>query len=505
MDHINRKPLWKDGQRIPSFPALNNDLFTETVIVGGGITGIVTAYLLTKAGRKVVLLEASELVNGTTGHTTAKLTAQHRLKYDQLMQTLNEEQAKLYYEANIEAIEWARSLAKNEQISCDWEDTDAYVFTNEETEAEKVRKEAEAYERLGIAGGEAESMPWDIPFKQAVVMENQAQFHPVAFLSYLVNFIKDHGGEIFEHTTAIDVEKGDKVTVITDQGLKVTGNSIVIASHFPFFDEEFYFARMHAERSYIIAIKPKREIPAGMYINAEQPTRSIRSAAFKGEKILLIGGENHPTGKGQPTEEHYQALIDYAEQEFGVEEVLFTWSAQDLITLDQIPYIGRIKDDENIFVATGYQKWGMSLSIAASLLLSDLMLNKQNRYEELFSPDRFKAQPGVANFVKQTSNVAALFVKGKLDYFFKNNEELPINQGVVINWEGKRAGAFKEENGSVHLVDTTCTHMGCECEWNGAERTWDCPCHGSRFSVSGEVVEGPAKKPLKRLGENHTN
>ncbi|PAQ15355.1 FAD-dependent oxidoreductase [Bacillaceae bacterium SAOS 7] len=498
---LTRKTLWEQEVKLPSFPALDQMVFADVVIVGGGITGIITAYLLTKAKKKVVLIEGSQLVNGTTGHTTAKMTAQHNLIYHELMQNFGKEQAKLYYEANQEAITWVKQTIEEEAIDCDWMDETAYVYTNSEKEVEAVKQEAQSYEALGIDGSIATTLPWKTPFKQAVQMNGQGQFQPLKFLLPLVQFITEHGGEIYEHTVAKDIEKGERPAVITTEGMKAVGNEIVIASHFPFYDSGFYFTKMHADRSYIIAIKPQKAVPAGMYITAEKPIRSVRSALYRGEEVLLIGGEGHKTGKGQPTEARYQALIDFAEKEFGMKELLFTWSTQDLMTLDNLPYIGKVNNAEHVYTATGFKKWGMTSSVVSSLLISDLILNKQNRYQELFSPQRFKAAPSLGNFVKQNSDVAAQFVKGKLDYFLQNNEELPANTGMVINWNGTRAGAFKEEDGTVHLVDTTCTHLGCECEWNDAEKTWDCPCHGSRFSVSGEVIEGPAIEPLKKLKE----
>lgn len=501
MTKMNREPLWRADTELPSFPILQEQIFADVVIVGGGITGIVTGYMLTKEGKKVAILEADELLNGTTGHTTAKVTAQHNLIYDQLITSVGEEQARLYYEANAEAARWIRETIQQEGIECGFQEETAYVYTNSEEKEPSLLKEAESYKKLGIEGSLVDSMPWKTPFKQAVQMKGQARFHPLQFLKPLVEYITKNGGAIYEHSPAEDVEKGERPAVVLRSGVKAIGHDIVVASHFPFYDNGFYFAKLHPTRSYVIAIKPKKEFPGGMYITAEQPTRSVRSTVYNGEEVLLISGDGHKTGKGQPTESHYQNLMDFAEKEFGIEELLFTWSTQDLVPMDKIPYIGKADEAENIYSATGFKKWGMTTSVAAARLLSDLIVHKQNRYTELFSPDRFKADPGIQQFVKQQSDVAATFIKGKLDYFFKERGNLPIDQGIVVNWEGTRAGAFKEKDGTVHLVDTTCTHMGCECEWNDAERTWDCPCHGSRYSITGEVIEGPAKKPLKNLGE----
>jgi glycine/D-amino acid oxidase-like deaminating enzyme/nitrite reductase/ring-hydroxylating ferredoxin subunit len=496
------EPLWRDAIDIPKFPNLLEDIDVDVCVVGGGITGITTAYLLSKEGLKVALLEAGALLNGTTGHTTAKITAQHGLIYDELIQSIGAEKAKLYYNANNDALEFIRNTVQEHGIECDLTEEDAFIYTNADEYIKKLKNEMSAYEKLGINGELLDSVPVGFAVKAAIKMKNQAQFHPLNYLKPLVDFIKNAGGLIFENTTATDVDTSEKLIVRTYGGPSVHCKYVCACSHFPFYDGlGFYPTRMYAERSYIIAIKAEKEFLDGMYINAEQPTRSLRYAMMNGEKLLLIGGENHKTGQGIPTILHYQALENFAEQTFGIKEYLFRWSAQDLTTLDKVPFIGQITGGHpNIFVATGYRKWGMTNSTAAANLMKDLIIEKENPYHDLYSPSRF-GETSLKSFISTNVDVAKHLIEGKLEYPLKGIRDLEQDQGSVVNVNGKRAGAYKDQDGKVYIVDTTCTHLGCEIEWNSGDRTWDCPCHGSRFSITGDVIEGPAESPLKKIVE----
>ncbi|MFD1735064.1 FAD-dependent oxidoreductase [Bacillus salitolerans] len=492
------EPFWRDTTRLPIFPKLREDIIVDVAIVGGGISGITTAYLLSKEGLKVAIIEAGNLLNGTTGHTTAKITAQHDLIYDEFIHHFGEEKAKLYYEANNDALQFIKKTSNELKIDCDFIEDDAYVYTNSDEKINAIEKEARAYDKLGIPGGLVSSMPLDIEMKKAIVMKSQGQYHPLKFLQTLVQSITDSGGLIFENTTAVDIEQGTNPVIITRGGHHVSCQNVVICSHFPFYDGKgFYFTRMYAERSYLLAIKTKNTYPGGMYLSAETPKRSLRYTTLNGEKLVIVAGEKHKTGHGTNIMKHYEHLASFGNQLFGIEKVVNRWSAQDLTTLDKLPYVGAITENTpNILVATGYRKWGMTNGTAAGLLLKDLIVKQDSPYKELFSPTRFYADPSVKNFVKQNIDVAGHYIAGKVGLAEKSIEDLQNEEGAVVKVNGKRTGCYKDANGMVHLVDTTCTHMGCEVEWNDAERSWDCPCHGSRFSYEGKVLEGPAKKPL---------
>lgn len=496
---------WLQNTGLSTYPKLQEDIDTEVAIIGGGMTGITSAYLLAKEGKKVVLLEAGRILNGTTGHTTAKLTAQHGLIYDELLSHFGKEQTQAYYQANAEAMKFVRDLVNQQQIDCDFSVEDAYLFTNSQQEMQKLINEYEAYEKLGITEREYKtSMPIPVEAKAAVVMRNQAQFHPVKYLRHLVEEFTKLGGTIYEHTTAVDIEEGNKPRVTTRDGFKVSCQHMIVCSHTPFYDVKgFYFSRLSISRSYVLAVKTEQEFPGGMYINVEQPTRSLRYTEMNGERLVLFSGDRHKTGHDKNPHQHYEALEDFAEKTFGIKEIPYRWSAQDPATLDKIPYIGNYSATlSNIYVATGYRKWGMTNSTNAARLMTDLILERDNPYKDVFDPSRFHADPDVKKFISVNAQVAKELVKGKLELPSVRPEELKNNEGAAVLINGERAGAYCDENGELHLVDTTCTHMGCELEWNNGDRSWDCPCHGSRFSYQGEVLDGPAELPLKRISEN---
>ena len=491
---------WRDSVDLPEFPQLSEDMNVDVVIVGGGITGLTSAYLLVNEGLKVVVLEAGKLLNGTTGHTTAKITAQHDLIYDEFINTLGRSKARLYYEANAEALDFVEKTVEQHQIDCDFSKQDAIIYSTTEEYENKIKLEAQAYEKVGIDGELVTSIPFDIEIKNALIMKNQAQFHPLKYLAHLVQIFTEKGGLIFENTTAVNIETGEQPTVLTREESRVTANHVLVCSHFPFYEGAgLYSTRMYADRSYALAVKTKKKYPGGMYISADKPTRSLRSVTINGEEMVLIVGENHKTGQAKDTLKHYQALESFAQQVFELDSIAYRWSAQDLTTLDKLPYIGEITAGQpNILIATGFRKWGMSNGTAAALLFRDIVLDKKNRYKDLYKPSRFYAHPSLKNFLVQNANVVGQLIKGKLDMPKRDPNSLSNDEGAIISIEGERKGAYKDDDGQLHIVDTTCTHMGCEVEWNNGERTWDCPCHGSRYSYTGEVINGPAEKPLQQ-------
>jgi glycine/D-amino acid oxidase-like deaminating enzyme/nitrite reductase/ring-hydroxylating ferredoxin subunit len=462
--------------------------------------------LLSKEGLKVALLEAGSVLNGTTGHTTAKLTAQHDSSYDELINHFGNEKARLYYESHMNAIRFVESSVAEKGIDCDFSKQDAFVYTTTDESVEKLKTEWEAYKNLEIDGALKDTIPFNIPAKAALVMHNQAQYHPLKFLKALLDEAVKAGCSVYENTVASDIEDDDtEPKVVTKSGYRVTCKQVIIASHFPFYDKPgLYFARMYTSRSYAIGIKTDKDYPGGMYISADTPPRSIRYTPLDGEKekILIIGGENHKTGQGVNTLEHYEALQAFAEEVFGIKEYDYRWSAQDMVTLDKLPYIGHYTEGrENVFVATGYKKWGMTTGILAGHLLTDYIMKRDNPYMELYTPSRFQADPDLKSVITTNADVAKHLIKGKLEYTDRSPDDLQAGEGSVVMYNGKRAGAYKDENGKLYVVDTTCTHLGCECEWNHAEKSWDCPCHGSRYAYSGDVIEGPTKKALELLAE----
>ncbi|MCS7460883.1 FAD-dependent oxidoreductase [Paenibacillus doosanensis] len=492
---------WLRSTPIPQFPKLLANLETDVVVIGGGITGIATAYLLAKQGVKVIVLNAGRILEGTTGSTTAKVTAQHDLIYDEFIAHFGEEKTRLYYEANDEALTWIKATAAELGVDCQLSEEDAYVYTSRDDYVQKIQNEYKAYEKLGIPGAYTDTTPLPYETKAAVIMKRQARFNPVPFLARLAEEIIRLGGQIFEQTTVVGSTLETRPIVRTKQGPQITCSHVVSASHFPYRDlKGLYFARLHAERSYVLAVRTKQPYPGGMYISAEEPKRSLRPLLIDGEPAVLLGGEGHKAGQGICTFQYYEHLQQFGEETFGLRDILYRWSAQDLYTLDNMPYIGQAWPDvQNHLIATGFRKWGMTSGIAAAMLNTKLITGEKSPYEEVFTPRRFHADPSIKTFIKQNADVAMHFLTGQLETPHKEPEDLSPDEGALVQVNGKKAGAYRDAAGKLHVVDTTCTHMGCEVEWNEAERTWDCPCHGSRYSYNGDVIEGPAKEALAQV------
>ncbi|MFD2114659.1 FAD-dependent oxidoreductase [Paenibacillus yanchengensis] len=495
---------WRASTEQTKYKRLEDNLDTEVVVVGAGITGITTAYLLAKRGIKVVLLEAGNVLEGTTAHTTAKITVQHDLIYDELIAHFGAEQALQYYKSNEEALQFITEQMETLQIECDYKQEDAYLYTCSAEQLPLLEKEWLAYEQLGIKGEFLKQAPLPFATEGAIKLGGQAQFHPLKYVTRLLEEAVKLGVEVYEQVTAVTVEQEQRAKVMTDRGFSITCSYVVACTHYPFVDGmRAYFSRMYADRSYVICGKPTVPFHGGMHINVEMPKRSIRSVQVKGQEMLLIGGEGHKVGQGNmSTMQNYKILAQFAAEQFGIEEVAYRWSAQDLITLDKIPFIGSIAgDDSNILIATGFKKWGMTTGTLAAMMFDLTISGKASFYRDLYKPDRFHADPDIKSFVSINVDTAKQLFTGKLESLvgtLPQVDELALDTGKVVEVDGKRAGAYRDKEGKLFVVDTTCTHMGCEVNWNDGERSWDCPCHGSRFSYKGDVLEGPAQKPLAR-------
>ncbi|MFZ3580107.1 FAD-dependent oxidoreductase [Virgibacillus sp. DJP39] len=484
--------FWRNTQSLPNYTSLSKNITVDVVVAGGGIAGITTAYMLAKKGKKVALVEARKLVSGTTGFTTSKLTAQHDLIYDKLIERYGIDTAKKYYQANMEALAIIKRIQKEEEIDCDLEESNAYVFTESDRWTEQLDKEAKAYDKLGIDGELVDDIPLERNVKSAIVMDNQAQFHPTKYLHELLQSIKKNGGEIYENTAVMDVDNNDGITCFTDQDYSITCENVVFATHAPTYEpDDFYSGNLKPESSYALAIKAEKPFPGDMYISAEKPKRTMKGIQHQGENYILVGGESHDTGDGISSHQRYKELVDYADNLFGVKEVVDHWSSHDLYSPDRIPFIGKMfSGKKNIYTATGFGKWGLTNATIGAEVITDLIEGKFNAYTALFSPFR-EINEIEKEYKSETTS------KSDADSATKT-EDLANGQGAVIKMNGEDVGAYRDTNGKLHLLDISCTHMGCGVAWNDGDQTWDCPCHGSRFNATGKVIEGPALEPLAK-------
>jgi glycine/D-amino acid oxidase-like deaminating enzyme/nitrite reductase/ring-hydroxylating ferredoxin subunit len=492
---------WQSSVISPQYEQLTGDLNVDVAVIGGGITGITSAFLLKQSGLKVALLEASRILQGTTGHTTAKITAQHDIIYHIIKSKMGKEGAEQYAKANQAAISAIDTIIQQNNIECDFSWQPAYVYTQDENYIRQIEEEANAAFELGFAAVYSEEIPLPFPVKAALRFDNQAQFHPLKYLNALAAQIPGNGSFLLENTKAVDIQTQSGNIVTTSTGFQVKAPNIIIATHYPFYDGNgMYFARIYPERSYALGITISEHFPVGMYISAEEPARSFRSQAMgNGKELVIIGGDHHKTGQGEDTRSHYHNLLKTANEHFQVKEVLFRWSTQDYTTMDEVPYIGPLNSkDPGIYVATGFRKWGMTNATAAAMILRDYILCQENEWAPVFLPSRWKPGASAGKFIKENINVAKHLIKSKLSPAEENTKEILVGEARIIDSDVEKIGVYRDMNGQLHMVDTTCTHMGCELQWNAAELSWDCPCHGSRFSYEGEVLEGPAQGPLNK-------
>ncbi|HQD91573.1 MAG TPA: FAD-dependent oxidoreductase [Syntrophomonadaceae bacterium] len=506
MDTIDMLPevpssFWMDSTKINNYPQLKEDLKVDIAIVGGGIVGITTAYLLKQAGVSVVVLDADRILQGTTAHTTSKLTSQHAIIYSKIKSQMSEELAGLYAEANQYAIDMVEKIMQEKSIQCDFVRLPAYTYTQSDQYVGQIEDEIDTARSLGIEASFQQDIPLPFPVKAAMRFENQAQFHCLKFLKELARDIPGQGSHIFEQTKAVNIQEGNPLTVVTEPGHQIKANQIVIASHFPFFDGGgFYFSRIYLERSYVVAATIKEEFPEAHFISAEDPGRSLRYTPSKYGRLVLFGGEHHKTGHGTDTNKHYKNLLDFANQHYQIDKIYYRWSTHDCVTIDGVPYVGNLTArSPNIYVATGFGKWGMSNGIASAKILSDLIITGDNPWAQVYSPSRFiTSGSALKTFVGINISVAEKYITGKLEPG-DTDKNIEKGEARVIDIDGHRIGAYRDAQGTLHMVDTTCTHLGCELAWNDAEKSWDCPCHGSRFTYEGEIVEGPAINKLQHV------
>lgn len=496
------EPYWLSSTIKGSYPSLNEDINVDAAIIGGGITGITTAYILKERGLKVAILEVGNVAQGTTGHTTAKVTSQHDIIYQDLISKFGFDLAKQYADANETAIKFVADLIKKKNIDCDFHWCPAYIYTTLDEYVSKIQKEVEAASKLGIKASFVENLA--LPFKTlgSVKFDNQARFHPLKYLIPLINEIPKDGSNIYEYTKVVDIEDGDKPVVVTSSGKRVTASKVIIASHFPCYDGlGLYFTRIYQEKSYVIGIKAKEKLMDGMFANAENPGRSLRTQEYEDGEIILVSGEHHKTGSESTTKIHYENLFKFARQNFTVDQVMYRWSTQDCMTVDGLPYTGYLtKRTKNIMVATGFAKWGMTNSTASALIIADLITKGDSPWADAYNPSRVDIVAAAPKMFSENLDVAEKLISGKIAIPPKDIN-IEKGQGKIIKTEDGKCGAYKDNGGELHIVDTTCTHLGCELVWNEAEETWDCPCHGSRFSYKGENIEGPAFNPLHHCGE----
>lgn len=480
------------------YESLNNNLNVSVCVIGGGLTGLSTAYYLSN-NTSVAVIERNKICGSTSGKNTGKITSQHGIFYKYLIDSQGKEYAKKYLEANEKAINNIERIVDKEKIDCDFERENAYVFTKKETEVDKLKDEQKAVDKInrGLCKFvKITELPMEI--SGAIEFENQAKFHPLKYGYGLADCILKNNGRIFENSQVTDIKKENGKYAVYANKNKIVADYVVITTRYPFMKVPgYYFLKMYQSTSYAIIVDPKKELFSGMYINYEVPNISFRTINDGHRKLLLAVGYDYKTGT-ENFKDGYSRLESTVRKMYPDADVLYKWSAEDCITLDKIPYIGEYSTMmPNVYVATGFNKWGLTSSNVAANIISDEILGINNEYIDVFRAKRvepIKNREEIGNMLKE-ANKSIFLSKFKIPQV--ELDDIKMGEGKIIEVNKKKVGVYKANNGQIFKVKPICTHLGCELYFNNIDKVWECPCHGSKFTYDGKSIEVPSNKNLQ--------
>ena len=482
-----------------TFEKLNQNISCDVCIIGAGIFGLTCAYYLTKQGFNVAVLDRDDIGTKATGHTTAKITSQHGLIYKHLIDDYGLHFAKSYLYANQKAIDNIKGIIDTENISCDFNFENHCVYTTNAKDLKSIQDEINAVNSLDFNCEfvTKTGLPFDI--LGGICFKNQAQFHPYKYLCGLCNSISGKA-KIFTHTTICDVKNnGSFYTSYSDNNYKIESKFVIMASHYPFINiPGFYFSKMYQSTSYLIAIETNKTLFKGMYLSASDPIFSFRTAKFGNKNFLLIGGANHKTGESHDFSTTYGVLENIAKKYYPDCKILYHWNTRDCITLDKIPYIGLYSSNlPNFYIGTGFNKWGMTSSNVAGNIIVDMINGKENPYSFVFDSTRIKPIKNADEFKNVIVQSSKSLILDKIKRSDLQLDNIAPNSGGIIEVNGQKVGIYKSQDNKFFAVNPICTHLGCLLSWNNIDKTWDCPCHGSRFDYTGKSLYDPSFKDLE--------
>ncbi len=463
-------------------------------VIGGGIVGASAALALAQDGASVVLLEGRRVAEGVTGHSTAKVSALHETQYSKISSQVGKEAAEAYADLNLEGVAMVSELALEHSIECSLETSPNYIYSEEAEGAAKVEAEADAAQAAGLEVEltDRTDLPFDV--RAAARLSGQIAFDSAAFTRGLVSAAEEAGASIHEDSRVVSVKHGSPCVVRLDSGAELKAGRVVLATHMPLLDRGLFFARLRPQASYAVAA-PAADAPLGMYLGIGSSTRSIRSAVRSdGSRSVIVGGEGHKVGQGEGADA-YPALANWLAERFDAGEVEYRWSAHDLMSPDELPFIGPLAPfSSQIQVATGFSKWGLAAGLASGRMLARELSGDPDPRRETFDPARLNLRASAPDLVKENADVGMRFFSGRLRR--QRSTELEPGEGRIVADGLRQVAECRDDNGDLHRVSARCTHLGCIVRWNEGDATWDCPCHGSRFDADGSVLNGPASAPL---------
>jgi glycine/D-amino acid oxidase-like deaminating enzyme/nitrite reductase/ring-hydroxylating ferredoxin subunit len=489
------KSIWQGTTTETSFQALTGFIETDVVIIGGGITGISAAMLLAKGGKRVVLLEAHRVGSGTTGCSTGNLHVLPDQYLQQIGRKWGRETAAAVVASRGQALQLLEGAVAEFGLDCDFQRQPHYLLARDEAQQEQIEAEHAAALAAGLEATLVEGVPLPFPTGKSLRIEGQAQFHPLRFVQQLSAAIASESCCIFENSPVLEIDS--KKMAVKTPTAEVRGAVILMATHTP-----KGFNVLHTElgpyREYGIAGPlPDAEVPEGICWTLEEPSHSIRAYEEKGSPYLIIIGEKHKTGQ-HGHEEYFRRVEEFAYRRFGLERIDYRWSAQNYRPADDLPYIGRTIAAENIHIATGFGTNGLLYGPLAAMIFADALLERPNPWASMYRGTRLTPK-GAGKFIEENVDVAMQYLKDYLTGAEKEKlQDVPLGGGKVVELEGKRIAVYRDEQDNWSAVSPVCTHLGCIVHWNAMEKSWDCPCHGSRFNPDGSIIEGPALQALGR-------
>lgn len=489
--------IWEAIAKKDNYPPLQSDIRADVLVIGGGITGISTAYRLQKAGLNVCLLEAHEIGSGVSGKTTAHLTTAVDAQYSEIAEKVSKKAAVSLAQAAREAIELVETTDKEEDLQSKLRRLPAYQYAAHEDQLKQVEREYEAAKEAGLSveiRSQAEGLPFST--NKAIYYPDNAAFNPLIYIYELAKKFVQSGGKLYENSKVSNIEeKNGQVIAEVSGGYHIETSFAVMATHNPLGIDPVQ-TMLPPYRSYAIAFSSPTEVPDTFYYDFDEPYHYARSAIYEGQKVWIVGGADHKTGAGDELKAE-ASLKNYIESKFQVSAYLHSWSAQVFEPVDNLPYIGKSLIHDNIFIATGFSGDGTLWGSLSAKILTDLITDRPNAYAELFSPARANIKGGAADFVKANSEVGWHFVADRFTADSSEVKSIQAGEGKIVRQGSEQYAVYRDEQNEVHVMSSTCVHLKCKVNWNSLEKTWDCPCHGGRYKATGEVIEGPPHHSLK--------
>ena len=488
--------FWQEtaGNLAAHYPALSEDLHADVAILGGGITGLTAALHLQQAGRRVAVLEAGQIGDGTTGYTSGHLDATTDTPLASMIFEFGEDAAATVAAANRDAIDQIE-LRCREYSDCEFKRLPSYQFTESASGLAALKDQCAAGRKLGYSCWFTRDVPLPFSCLGAVQVEHQARFHPLRYVQQMAAEFASLGGQVFENTSAMPPENGQPSHVDTAGG-RVTADSIVVATHSPFLGISQFEFRVFPYQSYVIAARVNNPPEDALYWDDADPYHYIRLASSLDPDLVLIGGLDHKTGQPVDEREHFVDLERYATQRFFVRSIEQRWSAQYFIPADGLPHVGRVPAAEHLFIATGFAGTGLTWGTVAGSLIARTIIGQRHPLEQILQPGRLTLLASTAEMVAENLDVMRRFAVDRFTAPRGSEEQIAPGSGRVITQQGRMQAVYRDASGDLHRFSPVCTHAGCIVHWNEAERTWDCPCHGGRFTALGQRFAGPPTRDL---------